>query len=153
MGEKLDEYLKKNLTSNFGPAPERSKVRTFESLKSDLVKCAEYEKTLNKVNLKFHINQGKLFDEVHGLWTEESAKGSVTLNWNDWFIENKLGSERNVRRKRELARFIEAFPRLQYVNISVNKFHRRKKGIEAMLAAHPEIRDYWKDEDSAMDVN
>ena len=94
-----------------------------------------------------------MFGEVHGLWTEERAKGSVTLNWNDWFIENKLGSKRNVRRKRELARFIEPFPRLQYVNISVNKFHRRKKDIEAMFAAHPEIRDYWKDEDSAMDVN
>ena len=83
LGEELDEYLKKKLTSNFGPAPERSKVRTFESLKSNLVKCAEYEKTLNKVNLKFHIDQEKLFDEVHGLWAEERAKGSVTLNWNN----------------------------------------------------------------------
>ena len=53
LGGKSDEYLKKNLTSNFGPALERSKVRTFESFKSDLVKCAEYEKTLKKVNLKF----------------------------------------------------------------------------------------------------
>ena len=103
------------MTSNFGHAPERLKVRTFESLKSDLVKCAEYEKTLNKDNLKFYIDQEKLFDEVHALWTEERTKGSVTLNWNDWLIENKLGSERNVRRKRELARFIKPFPRLQCI--------------------------------------
>ena len=66
LGEELDEYLKK-LTSNLGPAPERLKVRTFKSLKSDLVKCAEYEKTLNKDNMKFHIDQGKLFDEVYRL--------------------------------------------------------------------------------------
>ena len=101
------------MTSNFGHARERLKVRTFESLKSGLVKCAEYEKMLNKDNLKFHIDQGKLFDEVHRLWTEERTKGSVTLNWNDWLIENKLGSERNVRRKGELARFIKPFLRLQ----------------------------------------
>ena len=116
-------------------------MRTFESLKSDLVKCVEYEKTLNKVNLKFHID--------HRFWIQEWANGNVTLNWNDWLKDNNFGSERNVRRKRELAQFIKPFPRLQCVNISLNEFHRRKKDIKAMFAAHPHLKPFWKSEESS----
>ena len=43
LGEELDKYLKKKLTSNFGPKPKRSEERNFESLKSDLGKCSKYE--------------------------------------------------------------------------------------------------------------
>ena len=66
-------------------------------------------------------------------------------------IENKLGSERNVRRKRKLARFIKPFPRLQCVNISLNEFHRRKKDIEEMFVAHPHLKPFWESEESLGD--
>ena len=107
-----------------------------------MVKCAKYENTLNKQNLKFHIYHGEFLDKFHGFWIQKRAEGNVTLNWNDWLIENKLGSERNVKRKRELARFIKPFPRHQCVNISLNEFHRRKKDIEAMFAAHPHLKPF-----------
>ena len=76
------------------------------------------------------------------------ANGNVTLNWNDWVEDNNFESERNVRRKRELARFIKPFPRLQCVNISLNEFHRQKKDIEAMFAAHPHLKTFWESEKS-----
>ena len=38
LSEELDKYLKKKLTSNFGPTPERSEERNCESLKLNLVK-------------------------------------------------------------------------------------------------------------------
>ena len=70
-------------------------------MKSGLVECAKYENTLNKRNLKLHIHHGELFDEFHGFWMQERAKGNVTLNWNDWSKDNNFGSKRNIRRKRE----------------------------------------------------
>ena len=88
--EKLAEYLKKKLTSKFDHPPEISEEKNFKNLKSVLVKCAKYKNTLNKQNLKFHIHHGELLDEFHGFWIQERAEGNVTLNWNDWLIENKL---------------------------------------------------------------
>ena len=108
-------------------------MRTFESLKSDLVKCVEYE--------KIHID--------HRFWIQERANGNVTLNWNDWLKDNNFGSKRNVRRKRELARFIKPFPRLQCVNIFLNEFYCRKKDIKAMFAAHSHLKPIWKSEESS----
>ena len=144
--------FKKKLTSKFDYIPERSEKKNFKNLKSDLVECAKYENTLNKHNLKFHIHHGELFDEFHGCWIQERAKENVTLNWNDWLQDNNFGSERNVGRKRELARFIKPFPRLQCVNTSLNKFHHQKKDIEAMFAAHPHLKPFWESEESTTTI-
>ena len=75
------------MASKFDPPPEISEEKNFKNLKSVLVKCAKYENTLNKQNLKFHIHHGKLLDEFHGFWIQERAEGNVTLKWSDWLIQ------------------------------------------------------------------
>ena len=56
-------------------------------------------------------------------------------------------------KKREFAKIIKNYPRLLSVDISFHEFHKLKNDICTMLAAHPKIRDYCKDEHSVMDVN
>ena len=115
MGKSCTNTLKKKISSNHSPAPELLEERNFESLKLHLKKCAEFEKTLNKNCLKFHLEQGKLLEEFHGLWIEERAKGSVSLNWKDWLKENNIGfRDRNVR-KRKSVEMIEPFPCLKHI--------------------------------------
>ena len=110
-----------------------------------LKKCAEYEKTINKKNLEFHLKQGKFLEQLHSLWVKKRAKGLVLFNWNDWLKKKHIASSgRDVRKKKEISRIFEPFPRLRYVCISFNELQRRKNKIFAMFNTHLEIEEYWK---------
>ena len=62
-----------------------------------------------------------------GLWKEKKAKSFVYLNWKKWWLkENIESSDRDARKKRELVKIIEHFPRLQSVSNFLSEFHGLK---------------------------
>ena len=77
------------------------KKKTFESLKLYLKKSAEYEKTINRKSLEFHLEQGKFLEELHSLWIEKRAKGLVSLNWSDWLKKTTLHLAIEMLEKKE----------------------------------------------------
>ena len=83
LGKELHLYLKEKISRDNIDAANIPEEKTFESLKLYLKICAEYEKTINKKSLEFHLQQGKFLEQLHSLWIEKRAKGLVSLNWND----------------------------------------------------------------------
>ena len=55
LGKKLHLYLKEKISRDNFDAPNIPEEKTFENLKFYLKKCAEYEKTINKKSLEFHL--------------------------------------------------------------------------------------------------
>ena len=67
------------------------------------------------------------------------TKGSVHLSWKKWLKQNIGSSNSDVRKKREIARFIENYPCFKHLCITFNEFHTKRKSVAAMLNAYAYI--------------
>ena len=80
--------------------------------------------------MEFHLELEKFSEPLHNLWIEKRAKELLSLNWNDSLKKKKhiVTRDRDVRKKREISRIFEPFPRFHmFVSLSMNFADKKMK--------------------------
>ena len=150
IGYELHEYLKKYITSTSNVDYQEPNPNipfneiTFERIWEYIKQCASYEEQLNNHSLGFHVRFGDALESFFAMWKEERIKNQHTISWKGYLEENFRLKERNTCKKREVAKILIDYPKLQSLTLSFNETYNRKNDIKTMLRAHPEIRSYWK---------
>ena len=143
-GEELHNYLCQHVLDEVVTTVERPKNFDFQSMKTNLQQLVKYLKSLNSHTLEFCYEFGNNLKGLKKLWEKEQAKGNIKTTWKKWVQKNLRISDREARRKREIAKILHDYPKLKFLDISCNEFYQRKKNIKTMVLANDEIGKFWK---------
>ena len=144
-GEELHNYLRKLIHPHEKfTKPIQPQDVDFKSMKKNLQEYVNYLKSLNSHALKFCFDFGRSLEHLKELWEKEKAKGKIMITWKKWVEKNLHISDRETRKKREMAKILYDYPKLQFLDISCNEFYQRKENIKAMMLTYNEIGQFWK---------
>ena len=144
-GKELHNYLLKHIhPRDEFITPKQPQDVEFGSMKKNLQEYVNYLKSLISHTLKFCFEFGRGLEHLKELWEKEKAKGKIKTTWKKWVEKNLHISDRETRKKREMAKILYDYPKLVFLNISCNDFYRRKENIKAMMLTYNEIGQFWK---------
>ena len=147
-GRDLHHYLCKNLISETGfaiiiPSASASAVTNLDVLGPYLKNGYKKLQRQTAESIAAHLDFGALLLTAYDLFHLKKSTGQTTGTWAVWVRENVGVCERYERELREIANFLNGYPKFKKLGISFKELRKHKQQIRFMLK-NDQFAAFWK---------